>query len=274
MLKKICEICGMSFEARHANQKYCEECGRNPRRAKRQYQQAVLINKINAGDFDKISSRDYVCEQCGRKFISYNGAKFCSTRCYKQHNIESARCSNCGKHLVDFGIKIETTGGWHYCSDACREDFRLKRAREDGRLKTCLRCGKEYISSSKSSKFCSNECYRAAMRDGWRPKRIDSPSMPMPMYTTHCPNCGKVAIKCYNVDTYCSKECRKDGEKKKRLRKAKEKMQEEIKKRGLCFLCKTPYADCERMSSSFQYSPEGAVFDESGKIVKCPKFCN
>lgn len=117
MLEKECEICGAIFEVQHPNQKYCGECKKNPTKARAHYRKAVFINKANAGDLYKKTTR--VCEQCGKKFSSY-GKKFCSPSCQIQHNIESAKCCNCGKPLIDFGIKIKTAGGWHYCSDACK----------------------------------------------------------------------------------------------------------------------------------------------------------
>lgn len=269
MLEKECEICGAIFEVQYPNQKYCGECKKNPTKARAHYRKAVFINKVNAGDLYKKTT--CVCEQCGKKFSSY-GKKFCSPSCQVQHNIESAKCCNCGKPLIDFGIKIKTAGGWHYCSDACKQDFRLSRARERGQEKTCIQCGKSFVSSSTTKKFCCKECYQTALAEGWRPKQIDPPKkIELTPHTSRCAYCGKTFTTVVPHSIYCSQDCNRKAQQQAKLKKQEKKEQEEIKKRGLCFLCKTPYADCERMCSGFRYSPEGAVF-EAGKIVKCPKF--
>lgn len=161
MFEKECEICGAIFEVQHPNQKYCNECKKNPTKAKAHYRKAVFINKVHAGDIYKKTTR--VCEQCGKKFSSY-GKKFCSPSCQIQHNIESAKCCNCGKPLIDFGIKIKTAGGWHYCSDACKQDFQVKRARERGQEKLASNVGNRLSALQQQENFVAKSATKLLLR--------------------------------------------------------------------------------------------------------------
>ena len=47
---KTCEICAAEYDASRANQRYCQECGKNPELARRKLIAAEIRNKEHAGD--------------------------------------------------------------------------------------------------------------------------------------------------------------------------------------------------------------------------------
>lgn len=274
-IMKECEICGEAYEANRSSQKYCKECGKRPETARKRYVIAVAVNKRHAGESYRVY--DLNCCQCGKSFkSSYISRKFCSDTCERQHNIENAKCSNCGKRLLDFGIKIETQGGWHYCSDKCREEYLWERARKSGHIYTCKYCGVQFIRKQGGS-FCSKDCYKKAIASGWNSRQPKPPKSAPTRESARCKECGKPFMRIVGATyhEYCSPKCRAVFFKKFKEDKAtadkKRKEAEKIQKMGLCWCCKTPYPDCERMSSGFQYSPEGTVF-QNGKVMQCPKF--
>lgn len=63
-MTKECEICGAIFQTDRISRKYCEECGKNPTRARQRIARAVRVNKRNAGDWEKVY--DCICKYCGK----------------------------------------------------------------------------------------------------------------------------------------------------------------------------------------------------------------
>lgn len=266
---KECEICGDTFEANRSSQKYCKECGKHPKQSRKRYERAVNTNKRHAGDWYRV--RDLTCKQCGKPFQSSYLQGFCSINCQKKYNIEHAKCSRCGKRMIDFGIEIEYQGGVHYCSKKCKEEAKWAQAREHGNVHTCAYCGSEFIRPDGT--FCSTDCYRKAVKNGWKPQRANK--CEEIKEDVNCRECGKIFTRNSPYIEFCSPECRKFYMKKYKARQVAEKKKNEsekkIKQMGLCWCCKTAYNNCERMSSNFQYSPEGSIFSQ-GKVIQCPKF--
>ena len=268
MMTKECEICGTIFETTNSLRKYCDECGANPERARKRLDRAVMINKHNAGDWYKVYN--CTCVQCGKTFRStYANQKFCSEQCKKQHNVETAKCSYCGKLMLNVGIRIEYQGGWHYCSAECKEKARWKAARERGHVQTCAYCGKEFIRAQGT--FCCKEHYKKAVAEGWKtpqPKKVRH----VKMENVRCPICKKVFTRPEgSLLLFCSSDCAKKSAERRKTEQKKKEAAAKVKKMGICWCCKTPYSNCERMNSNFQYSPKGAVFND-GKVMQCPKY--
>lgn len=283
---KECAICGGFFYPNRAYQKYCSECRNHPERKKKQYEIAVSINMRHAGQEKK--PIEQICKQCGKLFKFPKERKFCSDRCTKQNAIENARCSQCGVRLLDLGIEVTPNShNLYFCSERCRNEHMWAMAEKRGNIHICKQCGKKFVRKNGGT-FCSRQCYQDAAKAGWIPQKKEKRAeSPFPKEIAICKQCGKpfsrIAGSVY--DQFCSNDCRKANtyqkqkeklskqkeEAKKEAAKQQEKGHEEVLKKGLCWKCKTPYPDCERMSSKFQYSPEGSVF-EKGKIIRCPKY--
>lgn len=282
---KECEICGGFFFPSRATQKYCHECGKHPERKKQQYSIAVAINKRHAGIEAYYEPVEQTCEQCKKMFKSMKQRRFCSEKCTKQYAIEHAACSQCGSRLLDVDISEISSSEPHFCSEKCRNEYIWSNAEKNGYIRICEHCGKKFIRE-KGGTFCSRQCYLAAVKSGWKPQNASGNRNDphLPTETICCKQCGKPFTRIVGsiYDQFCSPSCRKENNRQAYLqRKEKQKQENAIKKRkavsdeimkkGLCWKCKTSYPDCERMSSNFQYSPEGSVFVQ-GKIVKCPKY--
>ena len=83
-----------------------------------------------------VQSKEYVCEQCGRRFEAKHKARFCSHNCEqkwrvaKQSTYEMRKCVICGKEFeakIPYGNKKR---GSKTCSRECRGKFKWQRQRE------------------------------------------------------------------------------------------------------------------------------------------------
>ena len=260
MYEKECEICGTYFTAVRANRKYCDRCQKNSAKAKARLDKQIIISKHTTGYYDEWIEKK--CNECG-KFVKM------VPRSMRRHVM--------------------------YCSDACKAkaDERRKEAAANRPPKPiiqtrCPHCGKMFDNPYYKRMYCSNECYQQSLIEK---KRVIGD------IECTCKNCGKKFT--YHTDKYvskyvlpkaCSVECRKElnraGTKKaaemaryhaEKRQKAEEehnkkKKLELFSKNGLCAYCKTSYKDCERMQSNFRIIPNGAKFNDNGKIITCPKF--
>lgn len=257
-MTKTCEICAAEYNASRVNQRFCQECGKNPERARRRYIAAEIRNKENAGDRYKV--REYTCKTCGKKTLSTYNRTFCSNTCLQLHIINTAKCPVCGALLASKGRMT----GKGCCSDECRDALALKTAKANGRYRACQQCGKMYIAKEDGGKFCSQPCYRQWVSVN----KMDKPK-PKPVIHTrvkYCPTCGKRFEQSgAGNQVYCSPECRRAPKPKPTPSSDK----------NLCITCKTSQAACERFTSKFVYHPKGAVQKKiKGKlvVVSCPKF--
>lgn len=126
------------------------------------------------------------CEVCGSKIKSKYGKKYCDEcierkgTSVKHCNVYYFECKGCGK--------LSTTGNKrraNYCTHECYSENSEKEYRN-----TCNTCGKEYISGSPTSKYCSNKCRNNTSN----------------IYTGQCNGCGSSFVSRYKKK-YCSDSC-------------------------------------------------------------------
>ncbi len=270
-----CGICGKLFQQTHKNQKYCPECREHSGRKKAAMAKIIRQNTKKYAIWEHADNpqlETMTCEHCGKEFQGKPGCPFCSKACAERHWVETARCEACGRLLYPMGITVKPHATHVYCSDECREKQRWESAERLGNVYTCMRCGKSFIRRGNAGKFCSKECYHAAVLDGWRPE----PNIMQPPRTVIriCVVCGKpfrVEIGMTVLAT-CSRACAQIYDKQCAEEKKRKAKEDYIRKNGLCSTCKVPYKDCIRMTSGFKYSPNGASFGDGNIIVKCPLF--
>lgn len=281
-MEKECEICGVFFETKYAIQKYCPDCGKHAEYKRKKMNRNIQISVSRCGTGKKVEPIMNTCNYCGCEFESWIHKKdFCSESCKEKWIRENTSCDYCGKAYLETENPDAITAGRWFCSYTCKEAYKRKEAEEKGFLRTCKFCGKEFIK--RDGIFCNRECYQNAVRDGWKPSIPANQSRPK-----YCKNCGKEDP---FEDGLCSEKCRVEFARKETLRLQDE--QRQIKKmkplskakktsvkktasaketsNGLCASCRTPYTQCERMSSGFSRLPDGAV-KEGNIIVRCPKY--
>lgn len=153
-----CEYCGIEFKKRNYNQKFCSTL------CKQRFYGS--INNYRHGKPRK-------CVQCGKEFIGYRKSnKFCSRQCAvigrsgptKKQERLIRYCSYCGNSIELRESRIISKKDF-YCSNKCKADhYRfLYRGEANPNYKNvpgkiCLGCKKEFWSSSKNRKFCSQFC--------------------------------------------------------------------------------------------------------------------
>ena len=278
-MQKECVICGDTFEAKRESRQYCDKCQKNTSKARKMMSKAIVQNKLNAGDYDRVKNK--VCSYCGKEFKTIYGSRsFCSKHCELRYKIENNMCQYCGKPLYP---EIETTAGTVHA--ACKEPAYRAWAIRNGRVRNCEECGKEYYAKTEQQRFCCRECskiYQKKHREEYVRKRIE------PEKQYRCAVCKKIFVAKVNYlfennpsRTTCSERCREICEKahQKRLeqrrleeeKQAAAKRQAEIEHNGLCSLCRTNNADCDWIRSKFRIKPKGAKYKNS-KIVECPQF--
>ena len=219
-VEKECEICGKFFRTNNPIRKYCDDCTNHSSDKKKQYASALQKSRRRMYGPEVF---EITCAECGRKvktIASYviaardaNNERhvFCCERCKNKWKEEHAACAFCGKPMLGTGRYNPRNNREQYCSDDCQEMARWDIARKEGYVHKCVRCGKEYIRKS-GGLFCSNECYRAALNDGWRPKK---PTKKETLITRNevCTCCkkrykrthkGELPLQTY---TFCSDDC-------------------------------------------------------------------
>lgn len=280
-MEKECQICGVFFDTDKSIQKYCPECGKDTRRAKKDLDYHMRESLYRCGTGRTKQAQNNTCNQCHKIFITYEWnpgeftRDFCSKKCREEYHIAHTFCRQCEKPMLETDDQRDMYGKNWFCSDSCREEFEWEIARKNGMIKNCPVCGKEFI---KKTTYCSRACYLIA------PKKVKPPEMKIEI----CAVCGRFFKRPMTkeiITPLCSGECRniyrlqeerealerKELERKKLEEKPKNKLEDFIKENGMCGICMTPYPDCERMQTNFRMSPKGAYF-ENGKIIRCPKF--
>ena len=205
-MNKECEICGAAFVAKQERRKLCDKCQKNPAQARVRMEKAIKRSKSRLGELPHQQYHNNECEYCEQDFVSYGyKRKFCSPACRKQHAVENALCRKCGKPLFPLGIIIE--GTWGYCSDTCKTASAYDRAKEQGRVRQCYECGKEFVSKNHTQAYCNASCYRA-----YKDKEIASRPVPAApaIVTAICEVCGARFERHKNATQYtCGVNCRK-----------------------------------------------------------------
>lgn len=221
-IERECEICGTYFTTTNKLRKYCDNCMKSPESEKRRLSKALHYSRIRTSDPKKI---EVTCEKCGREVVTTPSWRitardkkglphdFCCRHCMDKWKEEQARCAYCGGPMLGTGRYNPNNSHPQYCSEKCQEDARWKKAREEGWVHTCVKCGKEFIRK-KGGKFCDNTCRRAAMEEGWRPKM--APRKEKKTVITRretCAFCGKQYTREYRGElpdyhmVFCSREC-------------------------------------------------------------------
>lgn len=143
--KKVCEFCGKEFRTQFEEQRFCSaECANsylNPNRPKEPY--------------------EHVCLWCGKHFETMQpNSKYCSRKCFcesqrknkkpVQKKMEIIDCPNCGK---SFYKRVQNQ---KFCSKKCCQEFYRKKNKKqmpETKKQVCLNCGKPT-----DGKYCSTNC--------------------------------------------------------------------------------------------------------------------
>lgn len=124
------------------------------------------------------------CKNCNKIFLKDRGhykenLKFghnfyCSRKCEYKYKTkrETLKCENCGKPFRRTPHEISPH---NYCSQSCAAIVNNKKclkghAKIKPKLKTCVKCGKQFRKSTGNKKYCSIKCRREA--GGHTPKEI------------------------------------------------------------------------------------------------------
>ena len=108
------------------------------------------------------------CEYCGKEFEprSWN-QKYCSEECQQANNnllmqVWEAKAVPKEKTCSHCGGKFTGKPSQKYCSRSCKEKAHQKREQEKLKVvkvkKSCLNCGREYLTDDAEVCFCSTRC--------------------------------------------------------------------------------------------------------------------
>ena len=311
-MEKECPICGVLFETDNPIRKYCDKCRNHPEREMKKVETALRCSKKRMYEPQTEEVVCELCGRHNVIPVHLLSHVTCYSTsssdghdhifCCREHRDEwsdadrraHAVCAQCGVSMA--GSPKYVSGAINqFCSDECHNAFRLAAARKAGNVHTCVYCKKEYIramSEGKKTYFCSRECQKKAFEAGWGVKHTQQLRKNKQVTVTHkCTQCGKPFRKTYK-DKYaayqsvncfqwhfCSKECvaihrasEKERFKKQAEERNKKKEAEFSQSVDLCATCMTPYKECERMSTNFRMIPEGAHYNENGRLSVCPKY--
>ena len=121
--KKVCEICGDPFEPSRKTQRFCSECGISPKRERKRYIRAEMLNKTRLGDWEKRKSSFH-----------------------KDGEIRIHRCIICDRPLK----KKQSI----YCSDQCKKKLLFHMAAGDKRFAVCKSCKIVYNRAETNNDLC------------------------------------------------------------------------------------------------------------------------
>lgn len=114
------------------------------------------------------------CAFCEKEFLREKGRcneakkfgwnQYCSKECLSKDRTKKQViiCENCGKHFARVPSSISLH---NYCSKSCAAIVNNKKclkghARIKPKLKTCIKCGKQFKKSTHNIKYCSMKCRR------------------------------------------------------------------------------------------------------------------
>lgn len=286
--EKTCPICFDKFTPSH-NQKYCEECRKNPRKYKKQYEMARRrFTQLTDPYPGEPKSKTNICRQCKRTFTKSTFSYFCSDVCRQKYLIDNAFCANCHKNLKSVGIIIteHVKGEKHFCSDRCKQIHELSHKRQPKKKieKICENCNKPYTNNNQ--RFCCNACSREYAQKQ-KSERQTKNNILIDRICTKCNTAYQLPEINLRFDKYqlCEK-CRRihnmlESKKHNKAYLDKQKAQninpnincntEKLEKNGLCFYCKTSYKKCEYAVSKYTKYPDGTEL-KNNKVIKCPSF--
>ena len=151
-----------------------------------------------------------LCVRCGKLFYTEPSSLqiYCSDSCKEAANLENRRAANLRyAHKVRERPKPKGT-----------KPEKQKLVKPVLQPRTCKQCGKEFMPTNNSQKFCSVNCRLIACG-----RRADYEHAPI--YTAVCQTCGKTfqwseaSLGSYRGRKYCSPECRNKRPDPRRLKK-------------------------------------------------------
>lgn len=262
-----CDICGTFFTPTTKRNILCPDCRKHPELKRKQLEKQIIQSKIRYDQ--KIPQlQTKICIVCGNEFHTYKNEHTCSQECQDKYRIQNTVCKNCKKPMTETNDQRVTKNNenW-FCCDTCKQEYRIKQAKEKGHFHVCKYCNKEFIRSDEYAEFCSKTCYKKATKSGYE-------------RTFVCINCHKQFKSTKRTD-FCSETCDSMHYQKNRRQKPTDayikkhtKTKPEKTKTApvsLCADCCTSYKDCDYMASNFTIKPKGAKYENS-IIVECPKY--
>lgn len=157
MIQKECRICFDTFEAKTERRELCDKCQKNSGKAQYFEDKRRTQRLAEQGLHPNQQYYESTCKQCGRVWHNYGRvAELCGPACTQQYTAERATCRTCNTPLYPLGIICVSGKG--YCSELCREQFKLKEARENGKIAICLHCKQEFIKKKEWDEFCCVKC--------------------------------------------------------------------------------------------------------------------
>lgn len=119
-------------------------------------------------------------------------------------------CKQCGDDFHD----DSRTNTRKYCSESCKEQYKIASGKKKSRDKTCKYCDDDFRDDSRSNnrKFCSDECGRRFKQE----KHSDGDVNFLGKDT--CDRCGSVYNEKNAGQKYCSDDCREADKVEERYR--------------------------------------------------------
>ncbi len=148
--------------------------------------------------------RRKTCLGCGVEFTtSHNKQKFCSQDCANNNIALKVKRPPIKKPCTVCGVEIVGISSKKYCEE-CKRKSGLERNKKR-KIVTCIRCGKEFLQSHGSEKYCSIECV-SPIKQG---------------ITLNCLICNKSFIASQANQKFCSIRCRNVNKNRKKNRNRK-----------------------------------------------------
>ena len=146
----------------------CRHCGKmfTTTKGKIKFNQARYCSRDCSGkahEARKSPIITFTCQNCGnetsKKERPGHELKYCSMRCFREYahehlGIIDKECKHCGE-IFEANVSQMKFHPVDYCSKKCYEDYRSKKP------KNCIKCGKEFVYSHRSQKYCSPKCMGA-----------------------------------------------------------------------------------------------------------------
>ena len=194
-IKRVCEVCGKSFEVRPA---YLKKKGHGKYCSSECYGKA--LSKIVGPNHPRYKKTKQICEECGKEFevvpakIKMGRGKYCSKACvnkarsrlYAGQNNPLWKpkikkiCQECGVEFEILPSALKSDDAGKYCSRKCGNKVLSRNAigekssnwRGGKTKRICEVCGKEFevppsVIKKGKGKYCSKACWVLSFNDIW-----------------------------------------------------------------------------------------------------------
>lgn len=207
-MNKVCDKCGMNFDADHKSRNRCDDCYAAEGR-KIVYRECCdcgkKISVVNPGNGSVVrkkrcsdcrkNGKAFDCVDCGNKYFRTGKPGPDSGRCpdcygkwRKSENNRLSRIRHARKERYCPTCDRVLPKGKTYCDEVCQGyGIRLKWGVRD-----CPQCSNEFLPTAKDQTYCTQECQWASMRD-----RVECT----------CKQCGKQFTAKKDRTTFCSRKC-------------------------------------------------------------------